>query len=176
MLSLPGALGSVDRALRDLQHRFGALLGAIASKEISCTVYRASDQTIAHNTITPISWSHESHDDGGCWDIGAPTRLVAPSAGVYLIAASWVTKDHSTDMARSSIFFRKNGAAYLGGTSDNFPGTVAVSGAVMGRSHAYVAKMQAGDYFEVIAFHNEGGDRLLWGGALYNFGSIARIY
>ena len=85
-------------------------------------------------------------------------------------------KDHSTDGARVSLMFRKNGATYIGGAQDAFPHATGVSGASAGVTHVYVAKMAAGEYFEAMAFHNEGTTRLLWGGAPYNFGAIARLY
>jgi len=175
-VSYPGALGIVEQALRRLQQSYDAFVAAMLAQSVSATVYRASDQEIPSGAVTPIIWSNATHDDGGCWSAVTPTRLTAPNAGVYLLSASWIMKDHSTDGARVSLMFRKNGATYIGGAQDAFPHAAGVSGGNAAVSHVYVAQMAAEDYFEALAFHNEGSNRTLWGGAPYNFGAIARLY
>jgi len=176
-VSYPGALGIVDQALRHLRQSYEAFVAAMLAQHVSATVYRASDQGgIASGAVTPIVWTHQAHNEGGCWNAAVPSRLTAPASGVYLLAASWIMKDHATDGARVSLMFRKNGDTYVGGAQDAFPHAAGVSGGSAAVSHVYVAQMAAEDYFEALAFHNEGSNRTLWGGSLYNFGAIARVY
>jgi hypothetical protein len=51
---------------------------------ICASVYRATAQTLTHNTAAAISFSNEHYDDGGLADLGTnATRLTATVDGVY---------------------------------------------------------------------------------------------
>ncbi len=81
------------------------------STAIGCKVYRSTTQTIADDTWTAISYSHEIEDTDGCWASGNPTRLVAQRAGTYLLVANFRIITYAIDNARVYGGVVKNGSA-----------------------------------------------------------------
>lgn len=53
----------------------------ISNSTITASVYRATNQTLTHNTATAISLSTEHYDAGGLWAIGNPTKFIIPTGG-----------------------------------------------------------------------------------------------
>lgn len=78
-----------------------------------CRVYRSTAQSIAHNTLTAISFNAEVADTDGCWASGAPTRLYARHAGYYL-AGGQMHMTLSSVAADVMIAVREGGSNYFG--------------------------------------------------------------
>lgn len=135
------------------------------------SVYRNTDQTINASTMTAISFSHEHIDTADMWSSAAPTRLVVPEDGVYIALGGWSMKDSATDNKRMIILFRIDGTTYRGGGEQSPAGTslTLVSG------HMPPIWLTAGQYVEVIAYHEQAAARTLWGGSSYNWGVLYKL-
>jgi hypothetical protein len=69
-------------------------------------------------TLAAISWDTEVRDDGGLWDVGAPTRLTAPSAGWYWIVGGLRTTNNSGTWIQTQI--RRNGTDNIASSENVF--------------------------------------------------------
>lgn len=80
------------------------------STAIGCRVYRSTAQTIANDSWTAISYSHEVEDTDNCWSSTNPTRLIAQRAGTYIVSASIQITTTNTANYRVYLGIVKNGS------------------------------------------------------------------
>jgi hypothetical protein len=132
---------------------FSDLAAAIggSSTPVGARVYRNAVQAIPNNANTAISLTTERYDDGNLWVIGSPTRLTAPSDGIYIVTAALAFDANATGVRTAWI--RLNGATLLGGQRvaafASFEAVLTV---------ATIWEFTAGDYVELVAFQNSGGN------------------
>lgn len=83
----------------------------LGSIDQGCRVYRSTNQSISHNTLTALSFSSEAHDTDGCWASGDPTKLYARHAGYYM-AGGQIHMTMGANAADVIAAVREGGANY----------------------------------------------------------------
>jgi hypothetical protein len=72
-------------------------------------------KTVGSAVTSPIQWDTEDEDNGGFWDVAAPTNIVIPFDGVYIFTAGIALGDTGTitfDKPMRAYIY--NGAVFLG--------------------------------------------------------------
>ncbi|MDP2726187.1 MAG: hypothetical protein Q8P59_01465, partial [Dehalococcoidia bacterium] len=87
-------------------------------------------------------------DTNSLWDNGDPTKLTAPSDGVYIIVAGLQWPDHPTSGARKSMVIRLNDTTEIAKALSH-PNSNNLNGITCSTIYA----LEAGDYVELQAFH-----------------------
>lgn len=131
-----------------------ATIGAtFAAVHASCRVKKTSGTTITTGLDTDVSFVTEDWDDAAFWDGGTPTRLTAPTTGVYLIimATDW---DSQTTGNRYLHIRHSADGNIRSVTQGGSPGDAHQCASI-------VYKMTAGQYVELRVFHNQGGNATL---------------
>lgn len=127
--------------------------GAISSPT-SVRVEINSNHLIQDSTLTALSWDVEKWDTGcpgaGVFDGANPSRLTACSAGKYLIFSNITWNNSATGYRFAGL--RVNGA----GQSIASQQTQGDSTANSDSSITTVVDLVAGDYVEVVVYHNRG--------------------
>jgi phage-related tail fiber protein len=92
---------------------------------INASAYRATNQTLTHNTEAAISFSNTDFDSASMWAGGAPTRLTVPSgsAGGYLVRGTIKLGAGFQGVAHLRIY--KNGTLFSEETSQGVDTAVA---------------------------------------------------
>jgi hypothetical protein len=126
---------------------------ALRSTAIAAMVeLKLTDQAIPNATATAVQFDTVVTDPTGLWSATTPTRLTAPVAGQYLIAASLFWQAAAAGEALLRI--QKNGiSADLYGVS-SVPNSATNSA---GTSTTVILSLAAGDYVEAVAFQTSGG-------------------
>ncbi len=120
-----------------------------ASSIPAVSVTRASAQAIPNATDTTLSFPSERYDTAGMHNgFVNSSRLVAPTAGIYLIDASVLWDASATGVRSVSIV--KNGNTALGSAS---VGSTGFTSQVTSR----VTRLQQGDSVQVRVAQNSGG-------------------
>lgn len=125
----------------------------------ACQVGRSSmwTHTSSGNTQA-IPFDQEEYDVGGCHStVSNTTRIYAPDAGRYLMTfvAGW----EGVPAGRRLWHFVKNGSVQLAQTELAMSSTGECSGDL-----AVVRRLAAGDYVEVLAFQDSGGNLQMYQG------------
>lgn len=120
----------------------------------STRVYRSTAQTIGTASSTAISFNAEAHDGLGAWDVGAPTRLTVP-AGVDQVELVGFAPFTANTTGHRMYSIRKNGliiATHIvpGVDIASSPHGICVTTGPL--------TVIAGDYFELFAYQNSGGN------------------
>lgn len=113
---------------------------------LSARVYRTYTQAIYHATETPLSFTNVMYDPQGLFNWGLPTRLNAVESGVYLITGHMEFENYSA-ITRASL--RVNGVTVI--ASHQHP-----AGAGQRFSISSLYKLNAGEYVELLAYHERG--------------------
>ena len=125
---------------------------------IGARVYRATDQTIATDTQTPLSFSAERYDNGGFWVVGAPTLLTIPTGlgGYYLVHGNFQISPSGQTLMRQLLIVLNELTAIAvdrigvsGGTTNL--GSVALQASVVWR-------FAAGDFVTLTVEQSSGGN------------------
>jgi hypothetical protein len=145
MISLSEIWGAIEGRVLALIHKTEAR-GARA--------YRSTTQSINNTSLTALSWDTEVYDTDGCWDVGTPTHLTAARDGYYMAGGS-IYMTAATNNAASAIllYVRKNGTTIL---QSNAIHTIAGKLLFL-EVTAGMFWLSAGDYVEVLIYHDEGG-------------------
>lgn len=136
-------------------------------------VYRSTVQSIAHMTNTLITFDTVLRDSHGFWNAGQPTRLTVPTgqAGWYLVIGG----GGFDGMAATRWFAApwKNGAEMTGSRV----GVSAASSNLSNASGNGLAPvwMNAGEYVELNAWHNQGSNANYGGAGGGTTASLALI-
>jgi hypothetical protein len=83
-MSQPSAFGLLQKQITALQREQARRVGGHPPWQKGCRVYRSTAQSIAHNTLTALSFDTQVYDTDDCWVSSSPTRLTAKHAGYYL--------------------------------------------------------------------------------------------
>jgi hypothetical protein len=165
-----GVTPATRRALLDLQRQIVALEARATAAESAIDILEAAVRSarfslsaniaVAHNTNTAIPWNVRTGDDG-LWDTANPTRLVAPSAGTYLVTSTVRTDSNPTSSGAVASWVSKNGTTgRLASTEFSQIGGIGESLAI-----STVVPMLAGDYLQVFFYQNSGISMAVWGDA-----------
>lgn len=140
--SAPAAWGDAVRDALESLARFPAV-----------RVKRTSDQSINDATSTVVSWQATDHEVGGnLWDIGTPSHLVAPFAGIYLVTfmARWASTSPNT--GPRSAFLKKNGSTF-----HDYDDRVASGGTNLSSNRLSTElALSAADYVEIEVYQGNG--------------------
>jgi hypothetical protein len=104
-----------------------------------------SNQTIANNTDTAMSFDTEEYDDGGYFSLADPTKFTISEAGVYLIGAG-VQINGSNWNALAII---KNASTWIGKQFIENSSIFTIT---------TLASLAAGDYVRAVVNQTSGGD------------------
>lgn len=120
---------------------------------VGASVRRTSVQSITDSTATAISFDVEDFDSGNLYiTVTQPTRLTAPSQGLYMITGSVAFAGSGAGVRQ--IYIKKNGSTRIAtGGAAGVAGTFSNNGSV-----ATVAFMNAGDYAELVVVQTSGGN------------------
>lgn len=158
-------LESLIRDIENLKRRVAFQETIEIAAGAGCRVIRTSSQSIPDSTITPLSFDTEVNDQGGCWSIGTPINLVAPSAGYYIAGGGWgFDALNNANASRMVAGVYLNGATRLADTTlHTIAATLAVLSVVTGMFY-----MAASDYVQIIAIHSQGSTKSSLAGSTYN--------
>lgn len=70
----------------------------------SAALVISGTQSVPDSANTELVWESEVFDTDGYWSPGAPTQLVIPSAGIYLIGADLSISAGAVDWTRLNVF------------------------------------------------------------------------
>ena len=124
---------------------------------------KTADQAITTSTLTKATWDSAVYDEGGFWNVAAPTRLTIP-AGASRVRLTF-SADFDATTNRTRVSFYKNGSdAFVGNAR-----TDVTAGARNLQVVTPVLSVVQGDYFEAQVFHTHGSNRGLRGVTTTNF-------
>ncbi len=113
------------------------------------TVTRITDQVVADNTNTAISFTASEYMFGGLsWTIGTPTKVICASAGRVEICYHYLWDANATGIRQSYVY---DGGAVNNAYSADDPGADIIS---LGRTD--MISVAAGGFLEVIMYQNSG--------------------
>lgn len=134
-------------------------------------VTRAAFQAIPNNANTIVIWDVEQYDDDDIHDqVTNPARLTVPTDWTRVRLTAGTQWQNVAGGARSVTIW-KNGA-FFPGQPASIKGAVGVAGDAITTPAVDVV---AGDYFEMIVWHNQGAAVALAGGASTTFFAMERI-
>ena len=115
----------------------------------------SADVTPSSAAFYIIPWSVEDRDTDNLWSVGSPTRFTIPAGITKIKLVAYVRS--STGPYGRYVFFKKNGAYFVGG------GGIGAAGVSYDSSlTSDVIDVIAGDYFELEVF---GSTAVVTGGA-----------
>jgi len=109
-----------------------------------------ANKSINPATVTAIPWDASEYDTDSIWSSTNPTRLTVPS-GITKVRISANITMQGGAASLIAITTQKNGAGYVG-ASYITPAVQADTGASL---ISPVVSVTAGDYFEVLVYHND---------------------
>ncbi len=143
----------VIRQLRGLDRRLQILETRSPFSPVGARVIQTSGQRILNKRLTAIAFDTEIADLGGCWSSTDPTKLIAPITGWYIAAGSWRLRGADNVIyCRNAALIKLNDTTWVA-RNDYYPRetrTCVVS------SMAGMVYMEAGDYVELYAYHEQG--------------------
>ena len=157
-----GPLKSGDPAGGDLAGSYpnpSVASGAVDTANFSSTIPAAraiagSSQTIPSSSVVVLNFATEVYDTADLYSSSTnPSRLTAPVAGIYRIAATGIWDSFSSTGSRR-VWVEVNGE-----TAHNT--VVAPSSAVFTQSLSTDLELAAGDYVEVLALQDSGSDNAI---------------
>jgi hypothetical protein len=125
----------------------GKITSSIA---LGARVYRNSNQSIANNTETAISFNTEVRDDDNIWASGSPTRLTCKHAGWYHIVGNIHVDQNTVGVTQARI--RLNGSTWIAIANQDVSST---SNEIIIVSTDYYLSVY--DYVELTIYQNSGG-------------------
>ena len=141
--------GSRAYCLADARHYVRAA-GAWRTDAVGCGLAKSTAQSTDGSTSTwvAVSWDIEDWDRGDCHSGATPTRLTAPVAGLYHVAA---TLRFGSTTFGAGVALARNGVYGGGSTIERTAVYQAASTAVTARPHtALTFELAAGEYVEVM--------------------------
>jgi hypothetical protein len=144
----------------------GRVLALVHKTEAcGCRVINTGTQNIDSATVTALTFNSEIYDTDGCWDAGSPTRLTAQRDGYYLAGGTWMlASGQNTAASRMQLAVKVNDTTWMGGNEMH---TIANKGATVGCSSG-MFWLSAGDYVELVAYHDEGATKAASAGSVTN--------
>ena len=134
---------------------------------VCARINRSSNQSISNVTWTAVSFNSEDFDIGGMADTGAqPTRLTIPAGegGKYLFTA--IVHFAAAAGGQRKMELKLNGTTVLS-EGVRFTGDATT---VSGLAIVDIQNVSAGDYLEIMIYHDQGAPvNLLGGGSSIHF-------
>ena len=128
-------------------------IGYIGATAPYCKATRATAQTIPTATYTAIAFTSEEDDIGGCHStVSNNTRIVAPDAGVYRIAASVDFANNASGEIRICDILA-NGLFRLCAQRPHYSANHQSA-----MNPTCTVRMAANDYVEFRIYHDRGSD------------------
>lgn len=158
-VSYKAALGGVVSYLRTLagiSPGGAAYQGALVARTLT-------PQTIAHNTVTPISWDTVVYDTNSMFSGGSPTRITIP-VGVTRVRAYAVSRyavDPDSDGRLFTVYKNNAYAPGLGVVTSKDTGAFFPTADMSYALYSAVVSVSPGDYFELMAAHFLGVGKTL---------------
>jgi len=161
-LDILGVTVSMDRGL-NVGTATGAGVGDVKmsgavrqSTALGCRVIPTVTQTIPNATLTALSFNTEIYDTDNCWSAASPTRLVAQTAGYYMAGGGWtMSSSQNTVASRQWVGVRRSdGVIVCANETHTVPNKYVIVSCATGLFY-----MSAGQYIEIVAFHDQGGAR-----------------
>lgn len=163
-------LEGILRRLNALETRLEREKSEVSIPDVSASVYRTTNQTLTTGTETAVAFTSEEWDTAGFHDnVTNNTRLTAPYTGRYLVIACLRWESNATGVRY--LYFRRSGggAAITDVKGADYRQAITIPDLIIITSSA-IFSLNAGDYVEVIAFQNSGGNlNLVAAGAAPNF-------
>lgn len=133
----------------------GRLSAAIAAgnRDLGARVRRSINQTIAHATMTAVSFDTERWDTDAIWDNSQPTRLTCKTAGVYFISGH-VRWDNNAGGTYRLVTIRLNGTTEIARQT----GVLSAYGEA---SVSTIYKLAVNDFVELCVYQDSGSYRTL---------------
>ena len=127
------------------ENTFFGIMESFATQRVLLAL--SSDQTIG-TSLVHVDWEAETYDEGGFWDVGAPSRITIPG-GVSLVRF-FAGLRFEAGVASSHMFCNidKNGGSFIGGGALEPEAMATTSTTRLAIASAPVAVVE-GDYFEV---------------------------
>jgi hypothetical protein len=134
-----------------------ATLEAGSSATALVRVIRSTNQTIGNSAFTAVSWSSAPRNVNTLWAVGNPTRLTVPTGqgGLYFLQGGFIFAVNATGARQ--ILVRLNGDSVNGYRRSSNTNAVAGSFFTEVAFSTYL-ELVAGDYVEVMAWQNSGGN------------------
>ncbi len=144
--TLDGPIRAILERIADLE-RASERLGTLGQPKFegpSCRAYHNTTQTIPSGVLTAVSFNAETWltESSMHSTVTNNSRVYAVVTGVYLIEGAFLYASAATSQA---AYLRLNGVTLLTNGTSVEPRTS--------------WRMTAGEYIELIAFHNSGGSR-----------------
>jgi hypothetical protein len=118
---------------------------------------QTANQPIPNDTITPITFNAELFDShGGHDNVTNNARYVFPLTGTYLVGGGTSFAGNATGV-RSAVL-RLNGGALVDNTQVTLPNPSAAATNMLLLRSGIMLPVTAGDYVELVAYQNRGGD------------------
>jgi hypothetical protein len=132
--------------------------GAVGTAEHSTTIpavgvtHSAAQSTAGDGSTTVLAFDSERYDTASMHDTSTDTsRLVAPVTGIYAITVSVAWAADAS--GRRTVHLRRNGGASIAVAQ-----SAAAGGDEVGMALATLARLEAGDYVEVLAQQTSGSN------------------
>lgn len=132
-----------------------AKVPAVISDPPACSVFRSTNQSIANNTMTAVSFANELYDTDTMHAAGAPTRVTFTTAGTYVVTFVGVWKNNAVGNRVAEI--RKNGTDVLAYESKLHGG----ADLFVGHTLVVQDEFAAADYVEALVLQTSGAALLL---------------
>lgn len=127
-------------------------------QQVRCCAYSGALQTLTTATVTTITFDSELFDIGGMHDPSTFTsRLTVPTGGDGLYLVSAICPFASNAVGQRQLRITKNGQ----NTTETTPYCIlpaGIVGFVMTLEHTLLIPMIAGDYVEMDAYQDSGGN------------------
>ncbi len=156
---------SQTASLQEWQDSAGTVLASISPSGIFTTnapkvraYFSSAGTSIVNNTTTAMNFDAEAYDIGNIHDNANPSRFTVPVTGYYRMSAIVWFQTNSTGFRQ--LYLKRGGTVNL--ASALIP---AVNGANTMMVITTAAYLSAGDYVEVYALQNSGGDLTAGGGS-----------
>jgi hypothetical protein len=116
------------------------------------------NQTITDATDTVLTWDTEIYDIGGFHDGVNPTRLTAPTDGLYHVGANVRWSNNATGERRVQLLHSSSGNAFASQSAHFASGTAVI---LLDQQVSMDYYALAGEYFEARVYQNSGGNLVL---------------
>lgn len=170
--------GSTNLSSTDVEAALDELDSEKASATaVHCCAYRSSALThTSTGNYTLISLDAEDDDTNSMHDNSTnPSRIVAPTAGVYLITAQARLAASATGIIGIAVLKNNAGATYDGSKSLFATGDDNDSGSGQYASASKTVRLAANDYIEMYGYQNSGGNLAYTVGTTQTWMSLTRI-
>ncbi len=123
-----------------------------------CMVSLSNSQSISNATVSTLDWGSENRDTNGFHDTSANTSRLTVPVGVGTVVLRAQIRWDSNVVGERQVLFLKNGSA-------NYPGRAFAK--MKGLSELMMSlvspplAVSSGDYFELAAWQNSGGSRMI---------------